>query len=863
MINIKNDKIDLKNPTYLFNYIKLILSLIVFLMIFIRNFHYFNEINFKQAINNIRFSDFSNILFYSLLGLIPVFITYFYDYTWLRSNRIKIDKNVIFKTTFATNTINNFLSLGSIGSAVIRIIFYKDSKIKIFELTKVSSFMFLSFFTGLSGLFIISLMKYKSSYYFYGFPILVYTFLILTTLYLLMYFFCQFNPIFSLKEILNNFGLNENIKLKILMFLISFFYWTILSLSLWFIILKFNQEINFFRFLIYFSFSYLVGFNIPIFGAFGIFDILFVIGLQSLNLNGIEAISIIIIYRIFFSIIPFLIGLSLIVYELIIKESNHSQFKIEIKEVMHEYEKKIKISKNQQDFLKDIVAFFFKIVIFLASLLMILTSIFPSATNRIFFIKEFISLELIFLFHKTSFIIGLILLIITFDIELRAKSTYYLTMLFLGFATIVSLLKGTNIEELMILIITTITFKITKSHFYRISTPLNWSKIIKEIIISQIVIGIYIFSKPSDKTHFINEGIILTLFIQGFILLWNLYCYYESKKTRPWINQTEKFIYEKADLFLSKYEGTMLSHLIYCGDKYIYISEDESMLISFRTFSDKMIVLGDPIGETSHFVSNLDEFRMFIDLYGYTPVFYQISEKFMPQFHEIGYYFFKLGEDALYDLSNFNILQSQKEFVRIAKVIEKSQCYFEISKPPHSKELMNEIRYVSNQWLNGRVEKSFSLGFFDIDFLNRNSIALLRSNNNEVVAFTSITSIHQSGVFSIDLIRFSAKAPKNSMDYIMLKLFKWGIEQGYSYFYLGMAPLSNVGMSEFSENKEKIAKIVFNNLKLSYNFKGLFEYKDKFHPTWYPKFLAYPKSMKLPFLLISIILVISSRNKKI
>ena len=42
-----------------------------------------------------------------------------------------------------------------------------------------------------------------------------------------------------------------------------------------------------------------------------------------------------------------------------------------------------------------------------------------------------------------------------------------------------------------------------------------------------------------------------------------------------------------------------------------------------------------------------------------------------------------------------------------------------------------------------------------------------------------------------------------------------------------------------------------------YNFQGLRDYKDKFDPTWEPKFLASPGGLRLPMILANVATLIS------
>ncbi|GAA3332430.1 hypothetical protein GCM10020331_092520 [Ectobacillus funiculus] len=80
----------------------------------------------------------------------------------------------------------------------------------------------------------------------------------------------------------------------------------------------------------------------------------------------------------------------------------------------------------------------------------------------------------------------------------------------------------------------------------------------------------------------------------------------------------------------------------------------------------------------------------------------------------------------------------------------------------------------------------------------------------------------------MDLMRYSPEAPNGIMDAMLLHLFEWAKQEGYQYFNIGMAPLSNVGISPHSFWSERVAAaIFFNNVRYMYSFSGLRYFKEK------------------------------------
>lgn len=101
--------------------------------------------------------------------------------------------------------------------------------------------------------------------------------------------------------------------------------------------------------------------------------------------------------------------------------------------------------------------------------------------------------------------------------------------------------------------------------------------------------------------------------------------------------------------------------------------------------------------------------------------------------------------------------------------------------------------------------------------------------------------MYQEGEISIDLMRHMHDAPNGMMDALFIHLFQWAKEKGYKSFNMGMAPLSNVGTFHQSFLTERLASVIFNNVRYMYSFSGLRSFKQKYKPEWRGKYLAYKK----------------------
>ncbi|MDU5948752.1 MAG: phosphatidylglycerol lysyltransferase domain-containing protein, partial [Paenibacillus macerans] len=260
----------------------------------------------------------------------------------------------------------------------------------------------------------------------------------------------------------------------------------------------------------------------------------------------------------------------------------------------------------------------------------------------------------------------------------------------------------------------------------------------------------------------------------------------------------------------------------------------------------------------------IQECQRFADLYDLEVVFYQVSPVNLTIYHEHGYRFFKLGEEALVDVPNFTLSGKANTSLRNVKNrFEREGFRFEVLQPPHDPQLLGRLHHISDEWLDGRREKGFSLGWFDPAYLQESPIAILATADGQEIAFASLApSYDDRRTMSVDLMRHLRKTPNGTMDFLFIRLLEWSREQGYAVFNLGMAPLSSVGQANMALREEKLANRVYNYGGHWYGFKGLRHYKEKFSPRWEPRYLAYPARVTLPVLLVELVIMIARRPKK-
>jgi phosphatidylglycerol lysyltransferase len=288
--------------------------------------------------------------------------------------------------------------------------------------------------------------------------------------------------------------------------------------------------------------------------------------------------------------------------------------------------------------------------------------------------------------------------------------------------------------------------------------------------------------------------------------------------------------------------------LVASYDKNVFFDESRGFAL-YRTIGPYLVVFSDPAVRTpadrAAFLNELFAFAGDIDR---RPVFYQVSLNWIPPLHDRGYAFFKLGEEAHVSLDTFTLEgHAGKEYRQYLRRAERDGVRFRILPPYEVEKALPELSVISEDWLHakGVRERQFSIGFFDPEYVRRFPCAVIEEASGRIIAFANVLAASRREELSIDLMRYRTDAPR-VMDFMFTSLFVYGKARGYKRFNMGMAPLASVGDIRGAHTRERLANLFFQHGENWYNFQGLRQYKEKFAPTWVPRYLAYQNAWEWP-----------------
>lgn len=516
------------------------------------------------------------------------------------------------------------------------------------------------------------------------------------------------------------------------------------------------------------------------------------------------------------------------------------------------------------------------VLTFCAGLLLLGSAAIPAVHEHIELVNEVLPLAAIEGSYWISILTGVVLLGLGRGIDGRLRVAYRLALPLLLLSAVLAVTKGLHFGEALFLLGVAILLRARKREFSQRAMSLNsamtfgWAAGLVVVVLAFFAIGTWsVFGDDSFDLFYFGADGHSSRIARGFVaavigivvyLIWQAFAVRRAPLKLP-----DRAELERARGLYQESGGGEFAHLSFMRDKHLFWSADGHAVMAYGVVRDRLVALGSPCGPPAAVRRAILDFRRFADAHDRVPLFYEVFERDLSLYHDLGFDLFKLGELAMISLDEFTLTGKRWEDLRQAvNRSVKERLTFEVLQPPFDTVLMSELERVSDAWLEdkGAKEKGFSLGRFDVDYLEWSPLAIVR-RADEIVAFANILPPYgPDGVLSIDLMRHVDDAPRGTMDFLFAKIMQWGQQRGHKFFSLGMAPLSRVGDNPYARVNERLAALAFQYGGRFYNYQGLRRYKDKFAPQWVGAYLAYPRGLWVPGLLIDVAALVDGGYRK-
>ncbi|WP_295390549.1 bifunctional lysylphosphatidylglycerol flippase/synthetase MprF [uncultured Thiodictyon sp.] len=808
------------------------------------------------------------------LALVAVFEMVLYDWWVSRWLQIRLSADRLIRYSWVANTTNNLIGLSGLAGSGIRILLLGRDGVATRIASLYSGVIMLSVPVGLSVLVLVALVLGRAD--------LVPGVLPHWAVLAILIGYAAYLPVFLtlaasrtvLHRVLSgaaHLGLSGGLALVA----ISVLDWLLAVAIAWCCLAACGTQVAPGLFLAAFTFAATLGVLSLIPGGIGVFDASLLVMLTRSGVAAETAAAGLLIFRLVYYLVPWLIGLTLGT-GLLTQPTAPLVARIA---QLWKSNPLLGLLRLPLYLIASVGVRLLGLLTFATGLVLLISAALPGVEARVERLLTVLPLPALELSHFLSVGVGVLLIALSRGIDQQVRSAYRVAMPLLLAGALLSALKGAAPGQALFLLAVAGLLWQRRDAFYRLSYPflsrrnLLWMLALVASVAAYVLLApwvegdaftwreLWFQSEPHlHAARYLRSLPLAVLALTGW-LAWGTF-----RMPRPKFPPTDAGALTQARDWLEANSGGTFAHLLFMGDKHLLYAAQGRCLIQYQRVRGRLIALGDPIGDPAAFGEALLEFRDLADRHDLDPVFYEVAHEHLHLYHDAGFALFKAGEMGLVAAADFTLSGRRNQTLRTGvNRAMRDGLTVERLEPPLDEATWAALATVSAAWLRerGGGEKGFSLGAFKRDYLAWSPIYVVRQGPR-IIAFASLTPSYRGRLeLGVDLMRQVPDAPTGTMDFLFTRMIEGAQAEGYTWFNLGMAPLSGVGKTRYARADERLAGLAYASGSRLYNYKGVRSFKEKFHPVWQSRYIAYPLYRPLPTLLVDIAALIAGGYRQI
>lgn len=527
------------------------------------------------------------------------------------------------------------------------------------------------------------------------------------------------------------------------------------------------------------------------------------------------------------------------------------------------------------------------LLIFFLGMVNLVSVLTPPLADRMKLDRFYLPLEAI---HASKFmvlVLGLGLLVTSAYLIKGFRIAFWIAVVFSALSFFGHVFKALDYEEASVALLTLVLLAISYKQ-YRIKSNIRWVRI-GFITFFVALIAICLFDVLSfyfiDKQHFgldftwrqsiyhtarsfllfsDDELMPQTAFGQEFLRItqvlglfcWFLLIYALARPRLIDDEDSSKSEIERAEQLLLEFGQSPIDFFKLGKDKSLFFSEVSEGFTAYRLANEFAIVLDEPVCEQGDKEELVQEFDEYCYANGLKAIYYRVDENSLVHFSSLRKQKINIGQEAVLELDAFKLEGKDRKSLRNGlNAIQKKGFTTEVLKAPQTREIIDQLKVISNEWLKefDKKEMVFSQGMFDERELISQDIIVLKNDTNQIVAFLNIVPDYAKDECTYDMIRKSLEAPGGSMDALIVELINYAKQKQYVYLNLGMVPMTGLGSTD--SPAEKIMKFASTRLGNFKHYHSLRDFKEKYATFWENKYLIFDNDFDLIQLPVALVKV--------
>jgi phosphatidylglycerol lysyltransferase len=516
------------------------------------------------------------------------------------------------------------------------------------------------------------------------------------------------------------------------------------------------------------------------------------------------------------------------------------------------------------------------ILIFTLGIINILSVVTPPMVERLHFVRSFIPIEAIHVTNLFVLYIGLTLLVTAAFLIKGRRSAWWIALIISFLSIPGHLIKAWDYEEALLALLVFASLVFTRPQYRSKSNPAQVHTGLAVAILGFVAVliygfvGFYFLEKKHFGLDFSWQQSIINS-VRGFFLLnpenlhpltrfgreflrsfhfmgLTAWLFLLFSLIRPYLHNHSKLpsAKEKAQSLLHHYGRSAVDYFKLSDDKLLFVSNEKEGFVSYRIAGNFAIVLEEPVCAEKNKVALIKDFDRFCHDKGLKAAFYRVDEESVGYFTQLKKKKLIIGQEALLDIATFDLAGRSKKALRNSlNSLQKKGFTTRLCEVPHSEDLLQQLKAVSDEWLYGykRKELVFAQGSFDATLLQQQDVIASFDAEGKVAAFLNIIPDFAPDECTYDLIRKTLLAPGGCMDALIIELINYARQRNLRYLNLGMVPFS--GITQPDNPAEQVMRFAYNKIKRFKRYQGLREFKEKYASAWLNKYLIYENDFDL------------------
>ncbi len=511
------------------------------------------------------------------------------------------------------------------------------------------------------------------------------------------------------------------------------------------------------------------------------------------------------------------------------------------------------------------------ILTFLLGIVNIISVLTPAIHSRLEVLLQFIPLYIVDVSNYFVLMMGLFLLVTAAFLLKGLRTAWYMALGMALFSLIGHLTKAIDYEEALLAGFLIISLFYTRRQYFVRSNPRFEQFGITTALISAVAvviygtIGFYFLDKKYFNIDFdVRQSVEYTLqnffffrsehlnpsgsFARDFLFSINIAGFLSLSflfftLVRPLIYRRkfdETELVEALEL-VKKHGKSGLDYFKTYSDKLLFFAAGNDSFLAYRVAGNYAVVLEDPVSSGAEEMKNIIRaFDLFCVDNGLKSFYYRVPEESLAIYDELKKKHLLFGQEAVVDLKDFVLEGRSRKGIRNSCNKARESGYFsKVYLPPLSEDMLDKLKAVSDEWLEYTEYKeiNFSQGTFSIGELKDQTIMTIENAEGKVVAFLNLIPDNAPGEGTCDLIRKVKEGPNGLIEFLMAEFFLYMKSRGFQSVNLGFAPMS--GIEKSNDLPEMSLRFAYEKIRSFAHYRGLRDFKEKFAPVWYNRYIIY------------------------